>query len=150
MLIRTATIKDIGTLVDFGKRLTDESPKFQAQGFDEDRAVQFFRHIINEMESIFFICDEYDNPVGVAICLIDVDWRSGQRVAFEQGIYVLPEYRKTGAGSMLVQYFVEWAKGSNADRIQIGTMTNIHVDRTVALYESLGFELSGFVLEMEV
>jgi len=39
---------------------------------------------------------------------------------------------------------------NKADRIQVGTTTGIHADRTVGLYESLGFELIGYVLEMEV
>lgn len=150
MRIGIADIKDLGTLIDFGKRLTNESEKFKLQGFDEDRAVQFFTGLILNFESIFLVYDEFDNPIGTLIALIDVDWRTGQRVAFEQGVYILPEYRSSGAGSLLVQHYIEWAKENNADRIQIGTMTGIHVDKTVGLYESLGFELSGFCLEMEV
>lgn len=150
MFVRTAEIKDLGTLVDFGKRLTQESEKFRNQGFDEDRACQFFANLINKCDSIFLVCDEYNNPIGSLIGLIDRDWRTGQRVAFEQGVYVLPEYRSTGAGSDLVNTYIEWAKLHNVDRIQIGTITGIHADKTVRLYESLGFEQSGFVLEMEV
>lgn len=150
MRIGIADSKDIGVLLDFAKRLTNESETFKRQGLDEDRAVHFFKHIIEKLESIFIVYDEFDNEIGCLIGLIDVDWRTGQRLAFEQGVYILPEYRSTGAGTLLVQYFVEWAKQNNADRIQIGTMTGIHVDRTVSLYESLGFELAGFVLEMEV
>lgn len=150
MSIRTATIQDLGTLVDFGKRLTQESPKFQQQGFDEDRAIQLFTQLIDKDESIFFVCDEYENPVGALIAMVSVDWRTGQRLAFEQGVYVLPEYRATGSGSELVRYFIEWAKLNNADRIQLGTITGIHADKTIKLYESLGFEMTGYVLEMEV
>lgn len=150
MSIRTATIQDLDTLVDFGKRLTKESPTFQHQGFDEDRAIQLFSHLIDKHESIFLACDDYSNVVGALIGCIDVDWRTGQRLAFEQGVYVLPEYRATGSGSELVQYFVEWAKLNNADRIQLGTITGIHADKTVSFYQSLGFDLVGYVLEMEV
>lgn len=150
MLVKTATIKDLGTLVDFGKRLTQESEKFRNQGFDEDRACQFFANLINHCESIFLVCDEYNNPIGTLIALIDRDWRTGHRVAFEQGVYVLPEYRSSGAGTDLVNTFIQWAQEHNADRIQIGTMTGIHAEKTVLLYETLGFERSGYVLEMEV
>lgn len=150
MLVRTAIYKDLGTLIDFGKRLTQESPKFQHQGFDEDRAFQFFAHLIDKFESIFIVYDEYENAIGALIGCIDVDWRTNQRLAFEQGVYVLPEYRKTGAATALVNTFVEWAKLNNADRIQIGTISGIHANKTVSLYQNLGFELIGHVLEMEV
>ena len=150
MFVRTATIQDLGTLVDFGKRLTQESVNFKHQGFDEDRAIQLFSHLINKFESVFLVCDEYSNPVGGLIGCIDVDWRTNQRLAFEQGAYVLPEYRATGAGSELIQHFIEWAKLNNADRIQLGTITGIKAERTISLYESLGFELTGYVLEMRV
>ncbi len=150
MHVRTAILRDLDTLVDFGKRLTSESPRFQHQGFDEDRAVQLFTHLIEKLESIFIVYDEYDNPVGAIIGCIDTDWRTGQRLAFEQGLYVLPEYRATGSATELVNYFVDWAKINNADRIQLGTITGIHADKTVQLYEKLGFDLIGFVLEMEV
>ena len=150
MHVRTAILRDLDTLVDFGKRLTLESPKFQFQGFDEDRAFQFFAHLINKLESIFLVYDEYDNPVGTLIGCIDIEWRTGQRLAFEQGVYILPEYRKTGAATTLVNHFIEWAKINNADRIQLGTISGIHADKTVNLYEKLGFDLIGYVLEMEV
>ncbi|MBI1450387.1 GNAT family N-acetyltransferase [Acinetobacter sp. FL51] len=150
MRVRVATVNDIETLVDFGKRLTLESPKFSKHGFDVANASEFFLQVIEKLSSIFLVLDEYDNPIGGVICLISKEWSTGQKVAYEQALYVLPEYRSTGAGRYLVQAFREWAEQAGADRIQIGTMTGIHVDKTVQLYESLGFELAGYTLEREV
>lgn len=150
MLVRAATLKDLDTLVDWGKRLTSESPRFKKQGFDEKRARNVFTHLINELESILIVIDECQNPVGTLIGAIDIDWRTGQKLAYEQGLYVLPEYRKSGAASDLIETFKVWAEMNEADRIQVGTITGIYAERTVKLYESLGFELVGYVLEMEV
>ena len=96
------------------------------------------------------VMDEYQNPVGTLIGALDTDWRTGQKLAYEQGLYVLPEYRKSGAASDLIETFKVWADMNKADRIQVGTITGIYAERTVKLYESLGFELVGYVLEMEV
>lgn len=150
MLVRAATLEDLDTLVDWGKRLTNESPRFKKQGFDEKRARNVFAYLIDKHGSIMIVMDEYQNPVGTLIGALDTDWRTGQMLAFEQGIYVLPEYRNTGAASALVKSFEVWATVHGADRIQIGTMTGIHAERTVSLYESLGFELVGYVLEKEI
>ena len=63
---------------------------------------------------------------------------------------MLPEYRGTGAATDLIKTFKEWAEINEADRIQIGTITGIHAAKTVKLYEKLGFELVGYVLEKEI
>lgn len=150
MLVRTATLQDLDTLVDFGKRLTKESPRFEQQGFSEDLAGSFFAELIEKLNSIFLVCDEYANPVGTLIGAISIDWRTGHKLAFEQGVYVLPEYRGTGAATDLIKTFKEWAEINEADRIQIGTITGIQANRTVKFYEKLGFELVGYVLEKEI
>ncbi|ENW15626.1 GNAT family N-acetyltransferase [Acinetobacter haemolyticus] len=150
MQVRKATLEDVVTLVDFGKRLTQESPVFLKQGFDENSAADLFAYLINKYESIFIAVDQYKNPIGTIIGVIDKDWRTGHKLAFEQGVYVLPEYRRSETAKGLINTFVEWAKLQNADRIQLGTMTGIHADKVVSLYEGLGFSLVGYVLEMEV
>lgn len=150
MLVRPATLEDLDTLVYWGKRLTDESPRFKNQGFSAERAKKLFAHLIDKLGSILIVMDHYMNPVGTLIGALDTDWRTGQTLAYEQGLYVLPEYRKSGAASDLIETFKVWADMNKADRIQVGTITGIHADRTVSLYESLGFELVGYVLEMEV
>lgn len=149
MIVRTATIEDLDILIDFGQRLTKESPHFQKQGFNVQRAEAVFIHLINK-GSIFIVYDQYDNAVGGLIGCMDIDWRTGHKLAFEQGVFVLPEYRSTGVATQLVEAFKAWAIDHHADRIQIGTMTGIYAEKTVSLYEGLGFELKGFVLEMEV
>lgn len=150
MHVRAATLKDIETLVDFGKRLTKESPIFSKQGFSESGARELFELLIRRYGSIFIVSDEYSNPVGAVICAINSDWRTGHKIAFEQGVYVLPEYRRSNAAKSLIEAFIGWSKLQNADRIQLGTMSGIQADKVVKLYESLGFELCGYVLEMEV
>ncbi|WP_180138985.1 GNAT family N-acetyltransferase [Acinetobacter sp. YH12043] len=150
MLVRPATLEDLDTLVYWGKRLTDESPRFKKQGFDEKRARNVFAYLIDKHGSIMIVMDEYQNPVGTLIGALDTDWRTGQKLAYEQGLYVLPEYRKSGAASDLIETFKVWADMNKADRIQVGTITGIYAERTVKLYESLGFELVGYVLEMEI
>ncbi|MEB3790138.1 GNAT family N-acetyltransferase [Acinetobacter sp. IK40] len=149
MQVRAATLQDVETLVEFGKRLTEESPIFSKQGFDEHRASELFTHLIRKLGSIFIAVDEYKNPIGTIIGVIDTDWRTGHKLAFEQGVYVLPEYRRSDSAKTLIDAFIGWSKLHNADRIQLGTMSGIQADKVVKLYESIGFELRGYVLEME-
>ncbi|WP_180056705.1 GNAT family N-acetyltransferase [Acinetobacter sp. YH12090] len=150
MFVRAAELRDVPILVDFGKKLTQESERFQRQGFSESNAEQVFARLIEQKGSIFVALNDEFEVVGTIIGAMDVDWRTGQTLAYEQGVYVLPEYRKTGAARSLIKGFETWAKLHKADRISLGTITGIKAERTVSLYESLGFELVGYVLEKEL
>lgn len=150
MFVRAAEERDMPILLDMGQKLTQESELFKKQGFDVNRAKHVFGKLIELYSSILVVLDNEFQVVGALIGAIDVDWRTGQKLAYEQGVYVLPEYRKSGAASDLIKSFEIWAKLNKADRIQIGTITGIHADRTVTLYKSLGYELIGYTLEKEV
>ncbi|WP_151775907.1 GNAT family N-acetyltransferase [Acinetobacter colistiniresistens] len=149
LIVKTATVQDVQTLIHFGKRLTVESPNFCNQGFNETLAVQFFTHLIEHSKSVFIIFDE-NNPIGTLVGEIGLCWRTGQTLAFEHGLYVLPKYRKTGAASMLIEHYMVWISQKNVDRLQLGTMTGIHADKTIQLYEKHGLKLTGYVLEKEI
>ncbi|EZQ12077.1 GNAT family N-acetyltransferase [Acinetobacter sp. Ver3] len=150
MYVRAAEERDVPVLVDFGEKLTQESERFKSQGFDTKRATQVFEKLIDEYGSIFVVLDNEFEVVGTLIGAIDIDWRTGHKVAYEHGLYVLPEYRKSGAASDLIKAFVLWSEMHSADRISVGTITGIHADKTVKLYESHGFELTGYVLEKDI
>lgn len=149
MNVRLATESELGDVLDLCKSLVKESPVFSQQPFNERTTTAFIQHQINK-DAVLVALDEYQNIVGAAICAVYVDWRTGQRIAIEQGIYVLPEYRNTKAGILLVKGFKEWALHNDAERIQIGTMSGIEAERVVKLYERLGFTQCGYVLEQEI
>ncbi|MDT1827897.1 GNAT family N-acetyltransferase, partial [Acinetobacter baumannii] len=80
------------------------------QGFDEKSASDLFEYLIKKHGSIFLALDEYQNPVGAVIGVIEIDWRTGHKLAFEQGVYVLPEYRKSNIAKLLVNTLIGWAQ----------------------------------------
>lgn len=43
MLVRAATLKDLDTLVDWGKRLTNESPRFKNKALMKSGRVMYLR-----------------------------------------------------------------------------------------------------------
>lgn len=149
MNVRLATESELCDVLGLCKSLVKESPVFSKQPFNERTTMAFIQQQISK-DAVLVALDEYQNIVGAAICAVYVDWRTGQRIAVEQGIYVLPEYRTTKAGILLVKGFQEWAVHNNAERIQIGTMSGIEAERVVKLYERLGFTQCGYVLEQEI
>lgn len=151
MFVRPATIKDIPDLVAFGQLLVEESPTYAARGFDPDKATQHFKNLIaGDLAGVIFVVEIEGAIVGGFAGGISDDWQSNHLMAFDYVLYVLPDCRKTGAGALLIDTFIEWSKAMGATRIQCGTATNINAQGTVKLYESMGFELVGHFLEMEI
>ena len=63
---------------------------------------------------------------------------TGLPVLRVEGLYTLPEYRRRGVASALLQRAVEEARGHGANRLQLETeVDNV---RARGLYEGLGFE----------
>ena len=77
-----------------------------------------FSELIEKLNSIFLVCDEYANPVGTLIGAISIDWRTGHKLAFEQGVYVLPEYRGKGLGKLLLTYLAKLAVDRGCGRFE--------------------------------
>lgn len=151
MFVRPAQVSDIPDLVEFGQLLIKESPTYAQRGFDEIKAAAHFHALISgDAAGIVFVVEIDDAIIGGFAGGIADDWQSHHKLAFDYVLYVLPDCRKTGAGALLIDTFVEWAQRMGATRIQCGTATGIDADGTKKLYEHMGFELVGHFLEMEV
>lgn len=151
MHIRSATLADIPDLLEFGQRLVTESPTFAQRGFDSVKAAAHFKNLIaGPAAGVVFVVEIEGGIVGGFAGGIAEDWQSHHKLAFDYVLYVLPDCRKTGAGALLIEAFIHWAKAMGAGRIQCGTATGINAQGTVKLYESMGFELVGHFLEMEL
>ena len=78
------------------------------------------------------------------------DWFNGSKIAFDDVLYVKPEFRKTRAAYMLIQAFIRWAQLMGASRIQCGTTTGVESAGCVRLYKHFGFAAYGTVLDLEL
>ena len=72
------------------------------------------------------------------------------KIAFDDVMYVKPEFRKTRAAYVLIQTFIGWAAAMGVNRIQCGTTTGVESRACIRLYEHFGFTQYGTVLDMEL
>ncbi|OEY96052.1 GNAT family N-acetyltransferase [Acinetobacter proteolyticus] len=147
MLVRKATLNDLDALVDFGERIVKEAPNFNQ--FDSTSTRSFLGELIIGNRSVFIAEDDYLKPIGTMISTLGVEWFSGKKVAYELCLYVLPKYRNSSAGSELIKEFVIWANDQSVDAIHAGTTTGISSNKVSKLYESQGFNRTGFCFAME-
>lgn len=149
MRIRLANHNDIPALIKMGSVFVSESPVYKNRGYLPDKAARHFKSLIDG-EGVIFLAIDDGQIVGGFAGGISTDWYSDHKLAFDHVMYIKPDYRKDGLAKALVQAFVGWAVGMGASNICCGTSTMVNTQDCIELYTSLGFQLSGAVLEMKV
>ncbi|WP_336975342.1 GNAT family N-acetyltransferase [Acinetobacter pittii] len=149
MRIRLATLHDIPKLVQIGAAFVSESPVFKNRGYLPEKAAKHFKWLLDGNGVIFLAIDK-GQIVGGFAGGISTDWYSNHKLAYDHVMYVKPDKRSEGVAKALVQAFIGWAVGMGANNICCGTSTMVNTQNCIELYTSLGFQLSGAVLEMKV
>jgi GNAT superfamily N-acetyltransferase len=72
------------------------------------------------------------------------------KIASDYVLYVSPAHRGGTLMVRLVKAFESWAIGLGADEIAVGVSTEVDPQRTVMLYERLGYRRSGFNVLKEI
>lgn len=115
-------------------RTIDVAPYTKTYGFDDQVLLGFLG---SEDRRLFVIADEDDAPLGYAAA--SAAWNNFVGV---DDLAVDATHRRTGAGRMLMDAIVAWARQRQAAGIRLETQTNnISACR---FYERYGFVLGGF------
>lgn len=145
MKIRLANLKDLPTLLAFGELMLGEAQNLPS-AFNRMTGELHIKHCINSDDACAYVAESHGDVVGVFLGGLAQEWFSGEAIAFDYALFVLPEYRNSNIGKELVTAFLDWAKGCEVDRILVGTTTGVQTSKTVHMYESLGFKNLGQLL----
>jgi GNAT superfamily N-acetyltransferase len=141
------TLDDIGELVARIRDAGNESGWSKGLQFDSGHvADQLAMMIINDD----FLVIGTDDVGAVMIASVRENWYTPSLQANELILYAHPEVRRSGRANDLVNEFVRWAKDKGAKKINAGVSLGIHPEACCNLYESLGFERTGFLFSQEV
>lgn len=131
--IKRADLTDIEALV----RLFDHYREFYGCDSDPNAARDFLTARIKNDESVIFIAQESETAVGFTQLYPCFSSVSLARTLILNDLFVTPENRKKGVGSLLLSAAVDYAKTRNAIRLTLSTeVTN---ETAQALYESKGW-----------
>src|SRR5690606_34800541 len=97
-----------------------------------------------------FLVEHDEQIIGGFVGRIGGDWFNNTKIAFDDCLYVKPEFRKSRAAHMLIQAFIRWAQLMGASRIQCGTTTGVESNACIRLYKHFGFTEYGTVLDLEL
>lgn len=146
-MMRPAALEDVPALVELGRLMHAESPRWSRLPYSAERVSSTLRTLIESPDGLVLVADRSGKLVGGILGLMSWDWMSDQRTAQELALFMLPEYRGSITPCRLVAGLVAWAKIKGAQWIEAGVSTGVSVERTARLYEALGFERSAIVLE---
>lgn len=139
-MIRRATSADIPALVEFGRAMHAESPTHQRMSFNAEKVRQLFATMIAKPMTALVLVSETAGVIdGGVMALIDAHFFSDDLIAQELALYVVPEKRGSLRGARLVAGLDAWARAMGAKLLQAGCTTGNAVNRTIELYEHLGF-----------
>lgn len=145
LVIREGTPDDIPIIVAMGKELHEESPVFAGMSFSEDRMAFFLRSEFMAQAGCSFIAEEDGSPIGMFLGLIiNPHHFSDDLIADELCYFIREEHRGGPSGLLLISAYEKWAWGRGAVLVTVEVSSGIRPERTLKLYERLGFQLQGY------
>jgi ribosomal protein S18 acetylase RimI-like enzyme len=141
VITRRATTNDLDRLVP----LFDAYRQFYGRQSDVIVARQFLRDRLTGNESVVLIAE---HGGGAAVGFVQL-YPSFSSILVTpmyvlSDLYVIPEVRRRGVGTLLLKAAIETSRATGAVRVELATaMTNRSAQR---LYEALGWQRDGFYL----
>lgn len=148
--IRQAAHADIPAIIEMGRALHAESPRFRGDSFSDVKIANRLRQLLGTAvtrgEGGALIAEDGDRLVGLMAGYVAEEFFGYDRIATDYSLYVVPEYRGGTVGVRLIKAFEEWAWKAGATAIQPGISTEIDADRTRGIYERLGYGMFGYLM----
>lgn len=145
--IRHATEADLPAMVEMGRALHDESPRYQHMSFNPDKLRRLFHSLQGTLLSkpgCVLVAEHEGHIVGMTVGIIAERWFSDDLYLSELTMYVRPEHRSGATFLRLVRSLERWAAGEGVADLALGVSTEIHADATVRAYQALGYQLAGY------
>lgn len=144
--IRKAVVADAEQMVEHMRQIVMEPDNGTTRsGVDEVMGVEDERQsIINAAGSdnsvLAVAVDDANNVIGVAAFMGGK--RRAMRHGGEIGIAVNKHWRNKGVGTALMQFLIDWARGTGVvTRMEL--QVNTHNERAIHVYQKVGFEIEG-------
>lgn len=150
--VRNATAADISTLVEMGRAMHAESPRYSRMAFSAEKVEDLIRSMVSstlvtEPTGGALVAEKDGHIVGMIGGYIASPFFTHDKVASDYAFYVVPEHRrKCRAAVALMRAFEAWAVEQGAVDIVPGISTMIDPERTLRFFEKLGYEKQGYVL----
>ena len=137
ILYRIADSEDVVKI----KELTDVMLKDTMLGVATTNKIE---RIVNSPSTFVMLAFDREKLVGFIAGVVHQSLFNDITKVTDVGLFVLPEYRKSKIGFMLIKQLEQWARYNKASQIWLGQTTGNNPERIAKMYERLGYTLCGF------
>lgn len=146
-MIETMEPYDVAYVV---RCLQDMRKEIAACAEVEDNYDYVFENLLAMQASDSFIGLIGGERQGFIIGIVTPTWYDQRIKAYEQLLYVAPEYRKSSLGSRLITKFCKVAKDRGAVEVIAGTSLGFKTNAVAALYKRKGFAYFGESFKLKI
>lgn len=108
---------------------------------------QFFRSLLTKENALVLV--DGDPVCAMFVGYVNAFWWGNDLESHDLLLYVVPERRGGTHAVKLIKAYVAWAEEKGASDIKIGVSTGIEYERTVRLFERMGFRPFSNSCELE-
>lgn len=145
MIIRPATFEDLAAVISLGEEM-HKSSNFKHLEWDARHFGERVVSLITSPDHDIFLAVVDGDVAGGILCGIGPGLSTRNLVAYELGLYVTPDYRRTSAASQLLRAYVRWSRDRGAKRITAGNSAGAPDEGYVKLLTKSGFERTGSLM----
>ncbi|AQG98588.1 hypothetical protein A9R05_06880 [Burkholderia sp. KK1] len=148
-MIRNATQEDVPVLVDLGRHMTAESPRYKRLTYAPAKLERLFRTLVDSPDGFVMIAEQDGVPIGGMVGMVVDHWMAEERMASDLCLYVLPEYRGGMTAVRFVRRYIEFAQARGAADISLGVSTgSAQIEKLARFFEMLGLQKAGYLFEV--
>lgn len=144
--VRYARMSDVPALVELGRRMHAESPRFVRLAFDPQRLAGVATNLIPNKDCCILVGDNDGPLIGMFVGFVMQHFFSTASYASDMALYVTPEERGGSLAVRFLRRFESWSRDKGAAELVPGISTEVEVERTARLYERLGYKRSGLIM----
>jgi GNAT superfamily N-acetyltransferase len=149
--VRFATQVDVPEIVHVGKIMHAESPRFSKFPYSPAKVAKFVAALMASPVGCVIVADHpHVGIIGFYGGFVAEHFFSETKFASDAAVFVAPAYRGGSAFVRMAMLFEEWAKTHGAVEFQPGVSTEVNPDKTLKMYERLGYRLSGHLVVKDV
>ena len=139
MRYREIRSHDSSQIVELLRILREESPEYNYVDDDPVFVDANLYSMLLHKQMVGVVADREDDIVGFMIGFVVAPWYSRRKEAMEQLLYVEPAFRGTSCAVRLINEFEQVCRDYGAKVLHVGASTGMHEDKTVQLYERMGY-----------
>lgn len=140
--VRPVEERDIPAVIEMIQAMWFESPNFNTKAFSEQKATNLVHFFVYGPQGGGFVADCDGELIGMIAGAIAENLVTVGKYATDLAVYVVPTKRGGSILPRLVATLEKWAFANGADDVMLGISTGVHPEKTVYLYERLGYRMT--------